>query len=55
MMKREMYYGRRYKTKEELRSAIEEYIDYYTNKRIQRKLGVLTPMEYHEMKMIEAA
>ena len=55
IMKREMYYGRRYKTKEELISAIEEYIDYYTNKRIQRKLGVLTPMEYHEMKMIEAA
>ena len=55
IMKREMYYGKKFKTKEELISAIEEYIDYYTNKRIQRKLGVLTPMEYHEIKMMEAA
>lgn len=55
LMKREMYYGKKFKTKEELISAIEKYIDYYTNKRVQRKLGILTPMEYHEIKMKEAA
>ena len=55
VMKREMYYGKKYKTKENLIQAIEKYIDYYTNKRVQRNLNVLTPMEYHEMKLLEAA
>lgn len=54
-MKREMYYGRKYKTKEELISAIEKYMDYYTNKRVQRNLGVLTPREFHEQKLGNAA
>ena len=35
LMKREMYYGKKYKTKEELMLAIEKYIDDYTNKRVQ--------------------
>ena len=47
-MKREMYYGKKYKTKDDLLKAIEEYIDYYTNRRVQRKLDLLTPMEYHK-------
>lgn len=54
-MKREMYYGRKYKTKEALIKAIEDYIDYYTNKRVQRNLGVVTPMEFYEKKLLEAA
>ncbi len=54
-MEREMYYGKKYKTKEELITAIETYLEYYTNKRVQRKLGVLTPMEYHTMKLQNAA
>ena len=28
---------------------IEKYIEYYNNKRLQRNLGVLTPMEKHGM------
>ncbi|WP_139356121.1 IS3 family transposase [Clostridium felsineum] len=28
---------------------IEEYIEYYNNKRLQRNLGVLTPIEKHNM------
>ena len=52
-MKREMYYGRKYKTKEALIKAIEDYIDYYTNKRVQRNLGVVTPMEFYEKKLQE--
>ena len=35
-------------SREELEKAITEYIDYYTNDRPQRGLGVLTPMEFHE-------
>ena len=45
----------KYKTKEELILAIEKYIDYYTNKRVQRNLGVLTPMEFHEQKLENVA
>lgn len=48
IMKREMYYGKKYKTKDDLLRAIEEYIDYYTNRRVRRKPDTLTPMEYHE-------
>ncbi|WP_398570761.1 IS3 family transposase [Staphylococcus aureus] len=28
---------------------IENYMDYYNNGRYQRKLQVLTPMEYHNL------
>ena len=28
---------------------IVDYIDYYNNKRLQRNLGILTPMEKHEI------
>ena len=55
IMKREMYYGRKFKTKEELIQAINDYIDYYINRRVQRKLGVMTPIEFHEKKMMQAA
>lgn len=55
IMKREMYYGKKYKTKNELVKAIEEYIDYYTNKRVQRKLCVLTPQEYYEKQLLSVA
>lgn len=55
LMKREMYYGKKYKTKEELMLAIEKYIEYYTNKRVQRNLGVLTPLEFHEQKLESVA
>lgn len=55
LMKREMYYGKKYKTKDELIKAIEEYMDYYTNRRVQRKLCVLTPQEYYEKQLLLAA
>ena len=28
---------------------IEQYIRYYNTRRVQRNLGVLTPMEKHEL------
>lgn len=49
ILKRERYYGRRFTDKESLVSMIEEYISYYNNKRLQRNLGVMTPMEKHEI------
>lgn len=45
ILKRERYYGKRFTSKESLVSMIEDYISYYNNKRLQRNLGVLTPME----------
>ena len=45
ILKRERYYGRRFTDRESLVSMIETYIEYYNNKRLQRNLGVLTPME----------
>ena len=49
ILKRERYYGRRFTSKQELVQMIEQYIRYYNTKRVQRNLGVLTPMEKHEL------
>lgn len=49
ILKRERYYSRRFTDRESLVRMIEEYIDYYNSKRLQRNLGVLTPMEKHEL------
>lgn len=48
IMKSEMFYGQEnnYKDIEELKVAIDEYINYYNNKRIKIKLKGLTPAEY---------
>ena len=48
ILKREMYYGRKFNKREMLVKAIENYIDYYNNKRIQRKLHLMTPLEFHD-------
>ena len=46
-LKNEMFYGHEYEfeTKESLIKAIEEYIDYYNNERIQVRLKGLTPCQ----------
>ncbi|NOV59454.1 transposase InsO family protein [Clostridium beijerinckii] len=49
IIKRERYYGKQFTDKMYLVKMIEEYIDYYNNIRLQRNLGVLTPMEKHEI------
>jgi len=54
ILKREMYYNQKFHTKEELVQAITEYMEYYSNNRPQRGLGVLTPTEYHEKKLLAA-
>ena len=49
-LKKEMYYGHEneFKTREQLRAAIEEYIEYYNRERIQMKLGYLPPLIFRE-------
>ena len=48
ILKREKYYGKRFSSRKDLVSAIEDYIAYYNTKRIQRNLHLMTPAEYHE-------
>lgn len=45
ILKREEYYGRRFTSKQELILMIQNYIVYYNTQRVQRNLGVMTPME----------
>lgn len=54
IMKSEMFYGQEnnYKNIEDLKLAIEEYIDYYNKKRIKVKLKGLTPAEYRNQSLL---
>ena len=49
ILKRERYYGRRFTSKQELIQMIKSYIHYYNTRRVQRNLGILTPMEKHRL------
>ena len=53
LLKSEMYYDQeyKYKTVEDLIVAIDEYIDYYNNKRIKSKLKGLTPAQYRNQSL----
>lgn len=43
------YYGKHFTDKEILVKIIEDYIDYYNKKRLQKNLGILTPMKKHKI------
>ena len=45
IIKREIYYGRKFTSREGLVQAITDYIEYYNNRRYQRRLFTLAPME----------
>ena len=46
LLKQEMYYGEALCSFDELKSRIEEYINYYNNKRIKQKLAGMSPVQY---------
>ena len=46
LMKQEMYYGKALCSFEDLKMKIEEYMVYYNNKRIKKKLAGMSPVEY---------
>jgi len=46
IIKSEMYYLQKFDTFEQLKQAIDEYIDFYNKKRLQKNLKGLAPMEY---------
>ena len=51
ILKRERYYGKRFTRKQEIVQMIESYIRYYNPRRVQRNLGVLTPMEKRQLSL----
>lgn len=52
ILKRERYYGKHFTDRTSRVKRIEDYIEYYNNKRLQRNAGVLMPMEKHEQYLI---
>lgn len=48
ILKQEIYYGVVYYNYEELKEAIGKYIRYYNEKRIRKKLGWLSPVQYRQ-------
>ncbi|WP_283595754.1 IS3 family transposase [Paraclostridium bifermentans] len=51
-LKSEMYYLRKFQTFDELKIAIDNYIDFYNNVRLQKKLKGLSPMEYRSQTLV---
>lgn len=45
-LKVEMYYLRRFDTFDELKQTIDDYIEFYNKKRLQKKLKGMAPIEY---------
>lgn len=52
-LKNEMFYGyeKNYESFEDFSKAIEEYIDYYNNERIQAKTKWMPPVKYRKASM----
>lgn len=55
MMKSEMYSLRKFRTYEELNKAVSDYIEYYNNRRYQKRLSCMTPLEYRSYLKQQAA
>ena len=47
ILKSEMYYLRKFTSRDDMISAIDHYLDFYNNKRYQQRLKCMTPMEFH--------
>ena len=47
-LKTECFYGREFKTKEEIVDAARDYWDYYNRRQIQLKLKGLSPIQYRK-------
>jgi transposase InsO family protein len=45
-MKSELLYAENFESAEDFVKALEEYIDYYNNKRIKIKLKGMSPVQY---------
>ncbi len=52
IIKSEMYYLQKFNTYEELKVAIDEYINFYNTKRLQKNLKGLTSIEYRNQTLV---
>jgi putative transposase len=52
IIKSEMYYLKKFHTYEELKLAIDEYMDFYNTRRLQKNLKGLTPIEYRNQTLV---
>lgn len=48
LLKQEIYYGRVYRSFEELESEIDWFMDYYNNERTKERLGYMSPVKYRQ-------
>jgi transposase InsO family protein len=48
ILKRERYYGYKFTDRAQLMQMITDYIDFYNYRRLQRRLSIMTPMEFHQ-------
>jgi transposase InsO family protein len=55
MLKSEMYYLRKFNSYNELETTVIDYIDYYNNHRYQKRLNCMTPKEYRQFLLNQAA
>lgn len=46
ILKSEMFHGKKFKSLDDLKDKIVEFIEFYNTARYQKKLGCLTPMEF---------
>ncbi|WGS64658.1 IS3 family transposase [Marinitoga aeolica] len=46
IIKSEMFYDKKFESLEDLKEKIEEYIRYYNEERLQKRLECMTPIEY---------
>jgi len=53
LLKSELLYLRKFESIDELKKEIQNYIDYYNNKRIKGKLKGMSPVQYrtHSLKV----
>ncbi len=49
ILKRERYYRKQFTDRESLVTMINDYIYYYNNERLQRRLGVVTPITKYQL------
>lgn len=52
IIKSEMYYLQKFHTYEELKQSIDEYMDFYNMRRLQKNLKGLTPIEYRNQTLV---
>lgn len=52
IIKSEMYYLKKFHDFEELKLAIDKYIDFYNKRRLQKRLKGLAPIEYREQTLV---